>query len=173
MNIDIRIHNGTRSLHLDACNRKMFCYYCLLAHNKDLMTSSRHYETAVFCRGLPEQAVECFRTHFDKESVFKLHSWQSSTIIEKLSYLDSQPRTQWSPVIREQGEGPHNRCLPLKQTIAFDTSCTMQTLHNTINQLTHKLHVLVSSHNHLLHVHHLLQFMLQFVPVTIETEQRG
>ena len=44
----------------------------------------------------------------------------------------------------------------------------MQTLHNTINQLTHKLHVLVPSHNHLLHVkvhNHLLQ-LLQFVPVT-------
>ena len=85
----------------------------------------------------------------------------TSTRLAVLWYLDSKPCTQWSPVIREQGEGPDN-----SRQWHLTHPCTMQTIHNTINQLPHKLHVLIPSHNHLLYVqvhNHLLQFMYTVV----------
>ena len=74
------------------------------------------------------------------------------------------------------GDGDYQRrqhCCRLLDLGRFQThcitSCTMQyilyTIY-TINQLNHKVHVLVPSHSHSLHVQvhsHLLQFLLQFI----------
>lgn len=86
-----RWYNNFPWIHYCIGRNKVFCFYCLVAYEKELITFTIHPKTAFFIEGFNnwKKAIERFHMHekaeIHKEAKMKILSSQAPSVMEQLS----------------------------------------------------------------------------------------
>lgn len=87
-------------IHVCLVRKRVFCFYCLVAYCKELLTLSKPHKTAFFVEGFQnwKKGLERFQVHeaadCHKEAVLKVRTLSLPTVVEQLSSVAEKTRVE-------------------------------------------------------------------------------